>query len=857
VEKRLEKEKAQVSRFERFKAVITNKDVKTTVKNVGKGYKAVTDSVSKTFDTTSSTAKGFGQSGVVVGGVTQIFETVVDVYLIKQKVDKAKRDLGTVEKGDVQIEKERALEKDIAEKLKETNKAKSQLRTSERRLKSHKDHVGVKHGELGDKEKEVEKIEGQLRGLEENLRSTSHNPSGISTGFLDQVQRRLTKDLIAAETALAKLDLDKETQVNVHLDEIEKIEGQLQALDENILDAPQLNTGIGFYKQEQARLLDKLSTAQTALTKVDEDMDGQISAKQDEITKLEGKLRGVDDNLRALAPKQQTTTGTSFFMEERDRLKGDLSTAKSEVQQLKKEIRGLEKHGKTLEKKVAIRKETLKETRKELKALRTELGESLSKDKLKTRMAEKDLNQYNDDVPLERAKLMKSLLDGTNATIGITGVAVSGASTVVQEGVKLSGGFIGVVAGPVTIGVNTKDMVNDIKGNRTALALKHKASDALAQKDGIKQDDGELLAIAERLRLKQKKNSVDKGLSATKNAFGALGGVGTAASGAAAIAVVVGGTAAAATAAAAILTPVGWALAGGAAAAAIGYGAYKLARHVNSSAIKEALRETIQLTNNQPGDAKLSELNLSKKEAKALDKVATKLVKALEAEGIHKEKGDLTVDELNNYACKKLLARDTSTATEALLTRFKEEVKAHLGDNPPTKEALEQYIKTESLKVPIDSAVGLMSKLGVGLKGEEALDLYRDKSQSDGIKFLTKKVYSPTKEAPTQEKSVTQGIQEGPKVEKGGIKGREDRLDSPRDSISVPREDPSPSLERTPSVRDVVSGNGKGNGKKEKLDLEESVEHDHSTTRSSYKSGKSPEGHGSEERGVLKKSKLK
>ncbi len=70
VEKRLEKQKAQVSRFERFKAVITNKDVKTTVKNVGKGYKAVTDSVAKTFDTTSSTAKGFGQSGAVVGGVT-------------------------------------------------------------------------------------------------------------------------------------------------------------------------------------------------------------------------------------------------------------------------------------------------------------------------------------------------------------------------------------------------------------------------------------------------------------------------------------------------------------------------------------------------------------------------------------------------------------------------------------------------------------------------------------------------------------------------------------------------------------------------------------------------------------------
>lgn len=70
VEKRLAKEKESVSKWERFKAVITNKDVKTTVKNVGKGYKAIGDAVSKTGDPDklNSSAQAFGQSGTVIGG---------------------------------------------------------------------------------------------------------------------------------------------------------------------------------------------------------------------------------------------------------------------------------------------------------------------------------------------------------------------------------------------------------------------------------------------------------------------------------------------------------------------------------------------------------------------------------------------------------------------------------------------------------------------------------------------------------------------------------------------------------------------------------------------------------------------
>ncbi|RBP46187.1 hypothetical protein DES53_102573 [Roseimicrobium gellanilyticum] len=826
VEKRLEKERtAKVSRWEQFKAVITNKDVKTTVKNVGKGYKAITDAVAKTGDPDklSSTAQGFGQSGTVVGGVTQLFETGVDIYLAKQKVDKAKRDLQTVEKGGLQKLREESLEKQVAEQLKETNKAKRSLRTSERVLQKHNDTLQQTRDTLGAKEKDIEHIEGQLRALEENLRPISRE-SGVSTGFLEQVQSRLVKDLSSADAALGKLEQDWDTRATPLVEEISKIEGQLRVLEENIQDAPGIGVGTDVYEGEKRRLNEKLSVAQSKLAKVQEELDPQIARKKEEISNIEGKLRDIDDNIRSLKPESTQISGTSFFMEQRDKLKNDLTAAKSERRQLKKDIEGLEDDGRKLELRVQKKKATYQTERKELKKLRTELGESLSTDKLKMRMAQKDLNQYNDDVPLERAKLVKSLLDGESATANLISVASSGASTVVSEGAKLAGGMVGVVVGPLTAVVNTVDLVNDHKGRMTALNLKHKASDALAQKDGIKQDDAELLAIAERLRLKQKKTSVDKGLSATKNFFGAAGGIGTAAAGAATIATIVGAGVAAAGAAAAVLTPVGWALAGAAAAAAIGYGIYKLVRHVNSQAIKEALKETISLTNKEDGNTKLGELEgLSKKQQKALDKVAEKCLAALKKEDptLDLKKEDLTMDQLNSYACKKLLARDTGIATEALLERFKTEVKAHLGDKPVTKEAMEQYLKTESQKVPVDSAVGLMAKLGVGLKAEEAVDLYRDKSQSDAIKFLSKKIYSPTKEAPSQEENLSQGMK-GAKVTVDKSGSQERSVDSPKkDEVSVERDDSQLKVDKTNSVRSKMTSSEKAPSKTD-LGIEDS-----------------------------------
>lgn len=868
VEKRLEKDRnPTTSRWERFKSVITNKDFKTTVKNVGKGYKSITDAVSKTGDPDklSSTAQGFGTSGTVVGGVTQLFETGVDIYLVKQKVDKAKRDLSTVEKGDLQKQREQSLEKQIADQLEKTNKARKSLRSSERAQQKNDTALQLAQDNLTAKEKDIERIHGEIRELDEKLRPGSGEPRVGSGGFLEQVQARLAKEFTNAEADLAKLELERDNQREPLLDEIDRIEGQLRALEENIEDAPELETGTDFYEEEQDRLSQKLSDVQSRLARVEQELDPRISGKKEEVAKIGGKLREVNKDI-------------STVMEQRDKLKSELTTAKDDRRHLKKDVERLETKGRAIALRVEKKKSEHKTERRELGKLRTELGESLSTDKLKLRMAEKDLNQYNDDVPLERAKLMKSLLDGESATANLISVSTSGVSTVVSEGAKLAGGYVGVVVGPLTAVVNTIDLVNDHKGRLTALSLKHKADNALASKDGIKQDDAELLAIAERMRLKQKKTSVDKGLSGTKNFFGAVGGLGTAAAGGATIAAIAGAGIAAAAAAASILTPVGWALAGAAAAAAVGYGIYKLARHLNSQAIKQALRETISITNEEDGDKKLSELQgLSKKQQKALDKVAEKCLKALKQEDptLDIKKGDLTMDQLNAYACKKLLARDTGVAAEALLERFKAEVKAHLGDQPITKEAMEQYLKTEGQKVPVDSAAGLLAKLGVGLKAEEAVDLYRDKSQSDAIKFLSKKMYSQTKEAPSREKNLSQGV-DGAKLDRDKsvdrrlesskdngvlVSSTDGQLHVSRDGSSLQRDEQSGSkVERGTSVREMMVGEKDKRGTKVKEKLDDSQEVDlpsngSKKTRESLTSSKSQEV--DSEKNVLRRSTSK
>src|SRR5262249_47555394 len=161
------------------------------------------------------------------------------------------------------------------------------------------------------------------------------------------------------------------------------------------------------------------------------------------------------------------------------------------------------------------------------------------------------------------------------------------------------------------------------------------------------------------------------------------------------IAAVVGGTAAAAATAAAILTPVGWALAGAAALGAIGYGAYKLARHLNSKAIKNALQDTLHNLQGKTDTDKISGLALGKDQQKNITKVAEKYLKSLATQGAlgspPKTMADITVGELRDYASKKYLARDTGVATEALYNRFKEEVSAKFPGGAPTEAQMKDY----------------------------------------------------------------------------------------------------------------------------------------------------------------------
>jgi hypothetical protein len=359
------------------------------------------------------------------------------------------------------------------------------------------------------------------------------------------------------------------------------------------------------------------------------------------------------------------------------------------------------------------------------------------------KLAEGDYDKFHQDLALELTKLYKSVGDGTKALIDISRLAMA-SGTALAEGFKAASGTVGAIIGPVTFGVNLKDMITDIDGNVAALRMKKVTSGAIKGKE-IHQKDAELLAISERIRLKQKKQSVDKGLSATKSAFGALGGLASGVAGAATIAAM---ATTAAVGVAAIATPVGWALAGTAALAAIGYGIYKLARHINSSGIKAALQGSIQTLDKQNDDnttlGQMRAAGLTKKEGQQLDRVAKKAVEALKSQGVTKTPDQLTVGELRDYACKKLLARDTGIATTSLYHRFRDEVTAEFGKpfNQVSKQELEDYLQQEGSKDVADSAMSLMSKLGVSLKAEDALMLLRtgDKGESSGIKFLSKKL---------------------------------------------------------------------------------------------------------------------
>ncbi len=258
---------------------------------------------------------------------------------------------------------------------------------------------------------------------------------------------------------------------------------------------------------------------------------------------------------------------------------------------------------------------------------------------------------------------------------------------------------------------------------------------------------------------------MDKGLSATKNAFGVVGGAGS----------IMAGVAAAGLAGGALLTPVGWGLAGAGAVAALGYCGYKLYRNYESSQIKQALQQTLK-TLGQKLDVeevspkkKLGELKtekaLTKDEISAMDRVADKVVKEQAKLGNKIKRDDVTLEQLQDYAPRKLLSRDTGFASDALYVRFKKEVDAHFKGEAPTKEGLEQYLKAEAAKQPVDSAVGMMSKLGVGLKSEEALDLYHSKVNA-GTNSSKKKMYTPAKEEPAKKLSVRDMLRGGSSVGK-------------------------------------------------------------------------------------------
>lgn len=507
------------------------------------------------------------------------------------------------------------------------------------------------------------------------------------------------------------------------------------------------------------------SEAQKALSK--------IALKGDTTSGVLGDMAKVTSGIGAVTQLIETGADIYLFHGKTEKLKVDhamvqefsdtveeLRDAKRELQQLSapfdqklrswqesiSDAKELELDSETigvLEEQRDIVKDKRDEALQDVTARIKQLTDKVNNTAIGSKLAKGDMDKFLDDLGWEGAKLYKSVGDGLKAGVDLARLAVT-SGTVAAEGLKAASGTVGAIIGPLTFVINTRDGIKDIEDNRAALKLKHKAGDAIKGKH-IKQDDAELLAIAERIRLKQKKQSVDKGLSATKNAFGAVGGLASGFAGAATIAAMATG---AAVGVAAIATPVGWALAGAAALAAIGYGCYKLARHLHSQSIKASLQQTIQTLNQQNDKtATLDSLRggLSSKETKALDRVAGKLVAAFKAQGIDKKPGDLTVGQLQDYAMKKLLARDTGIATSSLYHRFKDEVLEALAPKTAgsiTQQDMQRYLDGEDLNHTVNSAASLMAKLGLNLSPQDALLLLNTGSggESSALKFLGKKL---------------------------------------------------------------------------------------------------------------------
>ncbi|HSJ04061.1 MAG TPA: hypothetical protein VK956_16470 [Verrucomicrobium sp.] len=493
-------------------------------------------------------------------------------------------------------------------------------------------------------------------------------------------------------------------------------------------------------KATKKEIQGKIATTTTTL--------GEARAERDNIKdtakQLKSSVKDLKAQLATLDAQISAKGGGPVdrgIVESRAHIDSDLRDFETEADRLDTTLSEMDASIDTMDKSLTTLGERLQKSDDLLTDIDAVLKNLAVTGRMKGRNAEKDLTSYNDSVPLERAKMVKSLWDGQKAITDI-GMLSSGAGTVAAEGFKLASGVTGVVVGPLTMAVNSYEMYNDVNERNVQLALKAQSTKVLKSTTGIKQDDGELLAIAERLKLKQTKQSVDKGLSATKNFFGALGGAGTAVAGGVAIAVTAG---AVATTASAVLiaTPIGWGLAGAAALAAIGYGIYKLARHVNSSGIKEALQTTLKNVQGKDPATKVGDLGLTGKDAKAMGKITDKMIKALAAQGITATADQFTVQDVQNYASKKLLARDTGVATASLYHRFKEETGAHFrqkGITNPTADDFDAYLKDRKAETPVSTAAGLISTLGFSMSKEEALDLYRDSSSSDSIKFLSKKL---------------------------------------------------------------------------------------------------------------------
>ncbi len=300
---------------------------------------------------------------------------------------------------------------------------------------------------------------------------------------------------------------------------------------------------------------------------------------------------------------------------------------------------------------------------------------------LKAFLAEKtlqtDKSGWDRKIHLERGKCASAWLSVPRYAIDIaryTTVMRTGTANVLKG---VSGGAAGVL-GIIGAGLDFKAMIDSSRDAHKLIEKRDKFHKVRTDRKGSKDRTMEMLA--KRLEMKASKNRTTKIMSALKYASGTLGGLGSAFAGTVSMAGVIMGSS---LAIASVATPVGWALGGLAALGLIGYGLYRLGRHIRSKGVKTKIENGLKALDQLDGGKRPHEL--SKDLKKGLEFIKAKGRKhGVETRSVSRLKSRSEINgrrlenraALREFALDYRLSRDTRTASATAMLMLREAFKA-------------------------------------------------------------------------------------------------------------------------------------------------------------------------------------